>query len=321
MTTALEPVLRLGISSCLMGEEVRWNGGHKRDASLLGLLNDYVEWFPLCPEVEIGLGTPRETIHLIGSVERPRLVGTKSGDDHTEAMEEWSRRQLEEIAGWNLHGFVLKRASPSCGLFRVKVRNAKGMPEHTGRGIFARELATRFPLLPLEEEGRLNDLGLRENFIERVFVYERWQRLLRDDPTPSGLVDFHTRHKLAVMAHSPELYRTLGRIVAAAGKTPWPELAEGYGIELFAALAIKATRGRHRNVLHHLLGFVKNELEADDKRELLEAIDDYAEGLTPLVVPLTLLKHHFRRVETPDWVGQQVYLHPYPKELMLRSHA
>jgi len=321
MTATLEPSLRLGISSCLMGEEVRWNGGHKRDGFLLGLLNAYVEWFPLCPEVEIGLGTPRETIHLIGAVDQPRLVGTKSGADHTETMQRWARESLEEIAGWDLHGFVLKRASPSCGLFRVKVRNDKGMPEHTGRGIFARELAERFPLLPLEEEGRLHDLGLRENFIERVFVYERWQRLLRENPTPAGLVDFHTRHKLAVMAHSPKRYRELGRMVADAGKAPWRELAEAYASELFAALAVKATRGRHRNVLHHLMGFVKNELEADDKVELLEAIDDYAAGLMPLVVPLTLLNHHFRRLDAPDWVSQQVYLHPYPKELMLRSHA
>ncbi len=243
---ALEPSLRLGISSCLVGEEVRWNGGHKRDAFLLGLLGDYVEWFPVCPEVEIGLGTPRETIHLIGSVERPRLVGGKSRDDHTEAMQRWARERLEEIAGWNLHGFVLKRASPSCGLFRVKVHNDKGMPEHAGRGIFAHELAERFPLLPLEEEGRLG--------------------------------------------------------------------------ELFTALAVRATRGRHRNVLHHLLGFVKTELATDDKLELLEVIDDYAAGLTPLVVPLTLLKHHFRRLDTPDWLERQVYLHPHPKELMLRSH-
>jgi len=321
MTETLEPSLRLGISSCLIGEEVRWNGGHKRDAALLGLLSDYVEWFPLCPEVEIGFGTPRETIHLIGSVERPRLVGRRSGNDHTEAMQQWARERLEAIAGWNLHGFVLKRSSPSCGLFRVKVRNDKGMPEHTGRGIFAHELAKRFPLLPLEEEGRLIDLDLRENFIERAFVYKRWQRMLRDNSTPSGLVDFHTRHKLAVMAHSPKLYRALGQRVAVAGKAPWLELVEAYGAELFAALEVKATRGRHRNVLHHLLGFVKNELEADSKRELLKAIDDYAEGLTPLVVPLTLFKHHFRHLNTPEWVGQQIYLHPYPKELMLRSHA
>ncbi len=182
-------------------------------------------------------------------------------------------------------------------------------------------MATRFPLLPLEEEGRLNDLGLCENFIERVFVYERWQRFLQDDPTLSGLVDFHMRHKLTVMAHSPEIYRELGRIVVAAGKPPWPELAATYGDRLFAALAAQATRGRHRNVLHHLMGFIKNELTADDKRELLEAIDDYAAGLTPLIVPLTLLKHHSRRLATPDWVGRQVYLDPYPKELMLRSHA
>jgi len=320
MRPAFEPTLRLGISSCLMGEEVRWNGGHKRDRFLIGLLSDHVEWFPLCPEVEIGLGTPRETIHLIGSVDRPRLVGRQSGDDHTETMQAWARDRLEEIAGWNLHGFILKRASPSCGLFRVKVQNDKGMPEHTGRGIFARELAERFPLLPLEEEGRLTDLGLRENFIERVFVYERWQRLLRDNPTPSGLVDFHTRHKMTVMAHSPEIYRELGQIVAA-GKTPWPQLAATYSERLFAALAVQATRGRHRNVLHHLMGFIKNEITAQDKRELLEAIDDYAAGLTPLLVPLTLLKHHFRRHATPGWVGQQLYLDPYPKEMMLRSHA
>lgn len=315
------PPLRLGVSSCLLGEEVRWNGGHKRDRHLLDLLGPHVEWFPLCPEVEIGLGTPRETIHLIGSVDSPRLVGTKSKADHTEAMESWARSAMAQIDGWKLHGFVLKRASPSCGLFRVKVMNAKGMPEHKGQGVFARELAARFPLMPMEEEGRLCDSVLRENFVERLFVNQRWQALLDEDPTPRGLVRFHTRHKLSLLAHDPEIYRELGRLVADAGRAEWAELTRAYGERMFAGLIRPASRGRHRNVLHHLMGFVKDRLTAVDKAELLETIDDYAAGLAPLLVPVTLLKHHLRRGEAPDWVHEQYYLEPYPKELMLRSHV
>jgi len=316
-----EPRLRLGISSCLLGEEVRYNGGHKRDGFLVQTLGRYVEWVPVCPEVEIGLGVPRESLRLVGDPDRPRLVAPASGSDHTERMERWAETRLEELARLDLHGYVLKRASPSCGLFRVKVYNDKGIPQPTGRGVFARLLAERLPLLPLEEEGRLNDPGLRENFIERLFAHERWMRLLREDPTPGGLVRFHTAHKLTVLSHSPNHYRRLGRLVAEAGDRPWKELCHDYAHLLGEALRVQATRGRHANTLQHVMGFLKELIDAGDKAELVTAIDDYRRGLVPLVVPITLLRHHLRRREVDDWIHRQVYLNPYPRELMLRNHV
>lgn len=318
----LDPPLRLGISSCLLGEEVRFDGGHKKNRFLVDVLGQYVEWFAVCPEVEMGMGTPRESIRLQGDANSPILIGPRSGTDYTEGMLNWSRQRLDEIESWNLHGYVLKKDSPSCGLFRVRVYDENGQAERNGRGIFAHQLTERMPLLPIEEEGRLNDVRLRENFIERVFAYERWMRLLHETPTPAGLVEFHTAHKLTVMSHSPQHYRELGRLVADAGKLAPKEILERYANLLGEALAVLATRGRHTNVMQHLLGFLKGQpLEADEVTELVETIESYRLGLVPLIVPLTLLNHHFRKHPVPDWVHKQVYLRPYPKELMLRNHV
>lgn len=316
-----EPEIRLGISACLLGEEVRYNGGHKRDGFLVQTLGQYVAWYPVCPEVEIGLGVPRETIRLVGGTARPRLLAPASGLDHTATMEGWSERAAEEIASWGLHGFVLKKSSPTCGLFRVKVYQDSGIPLAEGRGVFSRILAERLPLLPLEEEGRLHDPGLRESFIDRVYSYARWCTLLEEDPTPGGLVRFHTAHKLSILSHDPKRYRELGRLVAEAGSLPWDELRDRYARLLAEALQVQATRGKHTNVLQHVAGFVKHELDRADKAELSQAIEDYRQGLLPLVVPLTLLRHHLRRYAAPSWVQEQVYLHPYPRELMLRNHV
>jgi uncharacterized protein YbgA (DUF1722 family)/uncharacterized protein YbbK (DUF523 family) len=317
----LEPALRLGVSSCLLGEEVRYDGGHKLDRYLTGTLGCYVEWVPVCPEVEMGLPTPRETLRLVGEEENPRLIAPKSGTDHTEAMIAWARNRAEELAAAGLHGFVFKKDSPSSGLFRVKVYNEHGMAQRNGTGMFPREVMNRFPLLPLEEEGRLNDMPLRENFIERVFAYYRWTQMLEEDPTPGGQVKFHTAHKLTLMAHSPKHYTEMGRLVAHAGKRDWDELTAEYGAMLMEGLAVLGTRGKNVNVLQHLMGYLKNDLSGEDKQELLGLIEDYRQGLVPLIVPLTLLKHHLNRHPVPEWVHQQVYLHPYPKELMLRNHV
>ncbi len=316
-----DPVIRLGISTCLLGENVRFDGGHKQDLFLLKTLGHYVEWVPVCPEVEIGLGTPRESLRLIGTPEAPRLVAPKSGSDHTESMRGWSRKRLDELAALNLHGYVLKKDSPSCGLFRVRVYTKQGMPARTGQGIFARELVKRLPLLPVEEEGRLHDMRLRENFIERVFAYYRWTRMLDNEAKPAGLVRFHTAHKMTVMAHSPRHQYEMGRLVAEAGSRSWESVAAKYGGLLMEALGVLSTPKKHTSVLHHLMGYVKKALDSADKTELLGVIDDYRRGLVPLVVPLTLLQHHFRRHPVPDWVHQQVYLNPYPKELLLRNHV
>jgi uncharacterized protein YbgA (DUF1722 family)/uncharacterized protein YbbK (DUF523 family) len=316
-----EPTIRLGVSTCLLGEEVRYDGGHKLDQFLVNTLGRFVEWVPVCPEFEIGLGVPRESLRLVGDPESPRLVAPKSGQDHTERMQTWARERLEELAAVKLHGFIFKKNSPSSGLFRVRVYDDKGMPQRVGTGIFPREVMKRFPLLPLEEEGRLHDMRLRENFIERIFVYYRWTRLLEEDPKPGGLVRFHTAHKLTLMAHSPSHYQEMGRLVAQAGSLPWEELAEKYGRLLMEGLKVLGTSGKHTNVLQHLMGFLKDVLTREDKAELLGLIEDYRQGLVPLIVPLTLLQHHLRRRPVPDWVHQQVYLNPYPKELMLRNHV
>jgi uncharacterized protein YbgA (DUF1722 family)/uncharacterized protein YbbK (DUF523 family) len=304
-----------------MGENVRYDGGHQRDRYLINTLGEFVEWVPVCPEVEIGLSTPREAMRLVGDPGDPRLVTIKTGRDYTERMQTWARERLEELAMENLHGFVFKSRSPSSGLYRVKVYDEHGMPSRVGTGIFPREVMRRFPLLPLEEDGRLHDMGLRENFIDRIFVYCRWKRMLSQDPTPGGLVAFHTAHKLTVMSHSPEHYRNMGRLVAQAGNLPWPELVEQYSELLMDGLKVMTTRGRHVNVLQHLMGFLKEFLSKEDKSELLGLIQDYQDGFVPLIVPLILLRHHLNRYSVADWVHQQVYLRPYPKELMLRNHV
>jgi len=316
-----EPTIRLGVSTCLTGKDVRYDGGHKRDRFLLNTLGQFVDFVPVCREVEIGLPVPREAMHLEGNPENPRLVTINTGKDYTEGMQAWARQRLEQLAEAKLHGFVFKSKSPSSGLYRVKIYDKHGMPSRTGSGLFPREVMRRFPLLPLEEEGRLHDMGLRENFIERVFVYYRWTCMLEEDPSPSGLVAFHTAHKLTMMAHSPEHYRKMGRLVAEAGTLPWQELVDSYGQLLMDGLREMATPGRHVNVLQHLMGFLRDYLPSEDKQELLALIEDYRHRLLPLIVPLTLLKHHLNRHPVVDWVHQQVYLRPYPKELMLRNHV
>jgi uncharacterized protein YbgA (DUF1722 family)/uncharacterized protein YbbK (DUF523 family) len=315
------PHIRLGVSACLLGEKVRYDGGHKRDSFLVDTLGRYVEWVPVCPEVEIGLPVPRESLRLVGDPDAPRLIQPKTGRDLTETMQSWARQRLEGLVAMSLHGFVFKKNSPSSGLSRVRVYDAQGMPGRTGTGIFAREVQRRFPLLPLEEEGRLQDAALRENFIERVFAYYRWTQMLQENATPSGLVQFHTAHKYAVLAHSRPHYTQMGRLVAQAGMLPWDALTQSYGQLLMTALQVLATPRKHANVLQHLLGFLKTRLSSEDKAELLALIEDYRQGLLPLIVPLTLLQHHLRRHPVADWVHQQVYLNPYPQELMLRNHV
>ena len=316
-----DPVIYLGVSACLLGESVRYDGGHKRDRFLVDVLGEFVEWVPVCPEVGIGLSIPRESMRLVGDPDAPRLIAPRSGQDYTDRMQAWARERLDELAAVHLSGFVLKKDSPSSGLFRVRVYDEHGNARRTGTGIFAREVRDRFPRMPVEEEGRLNDASLRENFVERIFSYHRWTRLLEQDPTPGGLVRFHTAHKLTLMAHSPRHYRELGRIVAQAGVLPWDDLVASYGGGFMEGLALLATRKKHTNVLQHLMGYLKNALPGAHKQELLGLLEDYRQGLVPLIVPVTLLQHHLRNHPVPNWVQQQVYLHPYPKELMLLNHV
>jgi len=312
------PGIRVGISSCLLGEEVRYDGGHKHDSLITGLLGRFFEFVPVCPEVELGLGIPRPNLRLVGTVDAPRLITQKTGEDHTVAMRRFAARRAALLAKLGLHGYILKRASPSCGMERVKVYGGHGPAINRGVGLFAAALMERLPNLPVEEEGRLRDAPLRENFIERVFARHRWLELLRRRPTPGRLVDFHTRHKLALLAHSEVRYRNMGRMAAAAGTTPLRDLLRRYEGELFAALRVQATRRTHANVLYHLIGFLKQRLSGADKRELIDCIESYRKGLVPLIVPVTLMKHHFRG-HPAAWVESQTYLNPYPAELMLRN--
>jgi len=313
--------LRLGISACLLGEEVRWDAGHKRDPFLNDTLGPFVEWVSVCPEVDIGLGIPRETIRLVGDAAAPRLVAPKSGRDLTADMGRYARSKVQEMAALDLSGFVLKKDSPSCGMERVRVYEREGARAvRKGTGMFARALLEALPLLPVEEEGRLHDPDLRENFVTRIFAYRRWRDLTAARWTVGDLVTFHTEHKLLVMAHSPTHYTALGRLVAAGKKTPRPELEREYGAGLMAALGRIATARKNTNVLFHALGYFKRRLSDDEKREMVETIETYHQGLVPLIVPITLLRHYVRRYQEP-YLSRQVWLSPHPKELMLRNHA
>jgi uncharacterized protein YbgA (DUF1722 family)/uncharacterized protein YbbK (DUF523 family) len=313
--------VRIGVSACLLGQKVRFDGGHKEDSFVHKTLADFVDFVPVCPEVDIGLGVPRETIRLEGDASLPRLVAPRSGRDLTDQMKDYAARRLEELAQSGLHGYVLKKDSPSCGMERVRVYDpVSGGAGRVGTGLYAAALMARFPSLPIEEEGRLNDAVLRENFIERVFAYYRLQHFLEQKPAGGDLVEFHTASKMALLAHSATHYRELGRLVAMAGKAVPPELLDTYVRLFMEGLKVRATRRKHSNVLGHLMGYLKKVLDPGDKAELLETINDYREGRVPLIVPLTLLKHHFRRYPT-DWVNRQTYLNPYPAELMLRNHV
>lgn len=311
------PKIRLGISSCLLGERVRYDGNHKHDSFLTGTFGLFFEWVPVCPEVAIGLGIPRPPIRLVGSPASPRAVGAKDATiDVTDKLAAYGKRQAHALE--NLSGYIFKSKSPSCGLERVKVYRAAGAPAAYGRGIYADAFLSAQPWLPAEEEGRLGNPRLRENFIERVFVYRRWQELVARGLSASRLVEFHAHHKLALMAHDVEAYRALGRLVAQAGRRNLKEFGREYIRRLMDAFRRPATPARHANVMMHLMGYLKKQLDAEDKAELLEMIHAYRRGETPFAAPLTLLRHYFRRFPDPT-IMRQTYLHPGPRELLLRG--
>jgi uncharacterized protein YbgA (DUF1722 family)/uncharacterized protein YbbK (DUF523 family) len=317
MTTA---PLRLGISRCLLGDEVRFDGGHKRDSFLTDVFGHYVEWVPVCPEVEAGLGTPREAMRLVGDPQNPRLVTIKSGTDHTRVLKTLTTNRIAQLMELDLSGYVFKKGSPSCGIERVRLYDEHGMPSRNGVGLFARDFIEEFPLIPVEEEGRLCEPTLRENFIERVFCYRRWQDLVQSGVTRRALVQFHTIHKYLLLAHSPQQYEVLGRLVGQPERHRPKEFAHRYGELFMKALAVKATVRKHVNVLQHIIGHFKERLGAHEKSELAGVIADYHQELTPLIVPLTLIKHYVQIFDV-SYIRDQVYLNPHPKELMLRNHV
>jgi len=306
----------IAISSCLLGQEVRYDGSHKHNAYLTQTLGQYFEYTPFCPEVAIGLGVPRPTIQLVALEGMIRARGTRDPSlDVTEELQSYARSVVPQLGDYC--GYIFKRASPSCGMERVKVYK-NGNISGSDSGIYAAAIMQALPGLPVEEEGRLMDPVLRENFIERVFVYYRWQQMFKASLNAAALVNFHTVHKFTLLAHDEPTYRELGRLVADAGKQDLDKLAVQYFQRLMQALRKPATRKTHTNVLMHIMGYVKDSLTADDKQELLDIMDRYRNGLVPLIVPITLLKHYLRRFPD-DYIREQVYLNPHPDELMLRN--
>ena len=316
----MENRMRIGISTCILGENVRFDGGHKRDRFVTDTLGQFLEFVPVCPEVECGLGIPRESMRLVGDPESPRLMTNRTKIDHTERMITWAQKRVRELEKEDLWGFIFKSRSPSSGMERVRVYNEKGIPAKTGVGMFARIFMEHFPLLPVEEDGRLHDIRLRENFIERIFALKRWRDLLGEKKSRGRLVAFHTQHKLLILSHSQKHSRILGKLVAAAKSISPTQLYPQYQALFLEALKLKTTVKKNINVLQHMMGYFKKQLSADEKQELLETFDQYREGYIPLIVPLTLISHYVRKYDQP-YLKQQIYLNPHPVELKLRNHA
>jgi len=312
--------IKIGISSCLLGEKVRYDAGHKLDRYITDTLGQYFEWVPVCPEVEYGLPVPREPMRLVGDPDSPRLITIRTGIDHTEGMLKWAEGKLKELEKEELCGFIFKSRSPSSGIGGVKVYTLSGMPSQRGIGLFGRAFMNKFPVIPVIDEGRLHDPGLRENFIERVFVYKRWQEFIKKGGLIRDLVAFHTEHKLLILSHSPKHFSVLGQLIANPKHFKPEDLNAEYINLLMECLRLVATVKKHTNVLQHIVGYFKNQLSSDDKKELLEVIENYHKGYIPLIVPIVLVKHYVRKFDEP-YLGKQYYLNPHPLELMLRNHA
>jgi uncharacterized protein YbgA (DUF1722 family)/uncharacterized protein YbbK (DUF523 family) len=311
---------KVGISACLLGQKVRYDGGHKRDYYLTEIFGRFVDWVPVCPEVEIGMAVPRESVRLVGKPERARMIAEKSGKDWTSAMRRFAGIRTSELAPLNLSGYIFKKNSPSCGVEKVRVYSSKDLATRDGRGLFAAAVIGKFPLMPVEEEGRLNDPALRENYIERVFAYARWQQTSAGAKSLGHLVQFHTTHKFLLLTHSERHYRQLGRLVANGKKQSLGRIYNEYGAVFMQALAIPASVKKHANVLEHMTGYFSQRLSPSERAELVELIRDYREQLVPLIAPITLIRHYVKKYAV-DYLDQQIYLCPSPKELMLRNHV
>jgi uncharacterized protein YbgA (DUF1722 family)/uncharacterized protein YbbK (DUF523 family) len=316
----METTIKLGISSCLLGERVRWNGTHKLDRFLTDTLGKFVEYVPVCPEVECGFDVPREPFRLVGDPDSPRFVTSRTKQDYTDRMTRWARKRVIELEKEGLSGYIFKSRSPSSGMERVKVYNEKGIPMKKGVGMFARAFMEHFPLLPVEEDGRLHDLKLRENFIERIFTFKRWREGFAEKRSRGNLVNFHTTHKMLILSHSSEHHRMMGKLVAQAKDFPLKELYQHYQNLLMEALRLKSTPKKNVNVLTHIVGYFRKYLSADEKQELLEIIGLYRQGNVPLIVPITLVNHYVRKYNQP-YLKEQYYLDPHPLELQLRNHV
>jgi uncharacterized protein YbgA (DUF1722 family)/uncharacterized protein YbbK (DUF523 family) len=312
--------IKLGISACLLGEKSRYDGGHKLERFLTDTLGQYFEYVPVCPEVECGLPIPRESMHLEGNSDSPCLVTTRTKQDMTDRMVQWARKRVSELEKEDLCGFIFKSDSPSNGMERVKVYNEKGMSVKKGVGIFTRIFMDHFPLLPVEEEGRLHDPKLRENFIERIFTLSRWRKVLGKKESRGNIVDFHTKHKLLILSHSLRHYQMMGKLVAKSKDFSLKELYSRYQTLLMKVLQLKTTLKKNANVLQRTMGYFREKLSSDEKQELLEVIDHYRQEYIPLIVPITLINHYVRKYDH-HCLKEQVYLNPHPLELQLRNHV
>jgi uncharacterized protein YbgA (DUF1722 family)/uncharacterized protein YbbK (DUF523 family) len=314
----MDTKFKIGISSCLLGNPVRWNAGHKLDRFLTNTLGQFVEYVPVCPEVEAGFGVPRESVRLVGDPENPRMITFKSKTDLTDQMKCWAKKRVRELEKEDLCGFIFKSDSPSSGMIRIKVYSDKGMPRKVGVGMFAKVFMDHFTRIPVEDDGRLHNPAIRENFIERIFSLKRWRDIAAKSPRIGKLVDFHSRNKLLLLSHSQKHYRLMGKLVANGKKLTPRKLFDQYEQLLLEALSLKTTVKKNNNVLQHLMGYFKKQLTADEKQELLEVFEQYRIGYVPLLVPLTLINHYVRKYDQP-YLKIQTYLNPHPIELKLRT--
>jgi uncharacterized protein YbgA (DUF1722 family)/uncharacterized protein YbbK (DUF523 family) len=320
MIATMDEPIKLGVSACLLGESVRYNGGHSQDRFVTDTLSQFVEFVPVCPEVECGFPIPREAFRLVGDPESPRFMTSRTKKDHTERMKKWCAKRVRELEKDLLCGFIFKKASPSSGMRGVKVYTDAGMPSSRGVGMFARAFMEHFPLIPTEDDGRLHDPKLREGFIESVFILKRWREELEPKASRKGFVEFHTKHKLLLMSHSPKHMRLMGKLVASVKDYDLNDFRLKYQTQLMEALRLKTTKKKNVDVLFHAMGFLKKHLSPDEKQELIGIMENYRSGFLPLIVPVTLLNHFVRKYDQP-YLKEQYYLDPHPIELQLRNHA
>ncbi len=314
----VDPTPKIGISACLLGQKVRYDGGDKKDSFLTDIFGRYVEWTPVCPELEAGMGVPREPVRLVGALSNPLMMGERSAKDWTETMRRLAKRRARDLKALGISGYVFKSRSPSCGLSHVRVYRNPTASRRQGRGLFAAGLMREMTLLPVEDETRLHDPQVRANFIERVFAYQRWQALTRQRKSVERLVDFHTRHKFLLLAHSKARYRRLARVIAAAKRLSVGKAYEQYGALFMATLAVQASVKKHCKVLHGIAGYFSERVSPEERRALNRRLDDFRRARTSLMVPLTMVRHYVQKYRIAD-LQDQIYLEPTPEELMLRN--
>ena len=315
--------IKVGISACLLGEKVRYNGGHKRSRYLEDVLSEYFDYTPICPEMGIGMGVPRKPIRLITtSGNNETGIEAALSDDNnvrfTQQLKDYAKHQASQLT--DSCGYIFMQKSPSCGYTRVKLYHENGNPLEVAQGIYAAELDRLLPLMPKEEAGRLSDAMIRENFITRVMAYHDWQENVASNITSKNLLDFHVRYKYLLMAHHIQSYQILGQSLSNLKAKPLNEIAHDYITTFMDALKHIANRKKNTNVLQHLQGYLKNNLTADEKQEMLALVNQYRTGLVPIVVPLTLLNHHIKKhTDDDNYLRKQKYLNPHPYELGLRN--